>query len=132
MLTKSVLIGQFVAAGDIAGCDGSNYGLGCRYHFAIRMIQKLREPELPVFVRLRQARLARRSGFAARFPGLADQALKGLESLPGKLVVQFADLLGLGNGGLVSALHEFGVNGHRLFERPGAAELLEERPELLE
>ena len=67
------------------------------------------------------------------FPGaLPTKPLKGLEGLLGKLVVEFADLLRLGNGGLVSPLHEFGVNRHRLVERPGAAELLDERSELLE
>ena len=74
----------------------------------------------------------RGSGLAARFPRLADQTLKGLEGLPGKLAVEFANPLRLGNGGLVSPLHKFGVNRHRLVERPSAAELLDERPEILE
>ena len=72
------------------------------------------------------------SGLAARVPRLADQTLQGLKGLPGKFAVEFADLLRLGNGGLVSPLHKFAVNRHRLFERAGAAQLLEKRSELLE
>ena len=83
-------------------------------------------------MQLRQADSRDASGLAARFPRLADQTLKGLEGLPGKPAVEFADLLRLGNGGLISPLHKFGVNRHRLFERPSAAELLEKRPEILE
>ena len=124
MLTKSVLIGQFAAAGtDVA--DRARDGVDTSRH------ERLRKTGASCFVQLRQAG-SRDVRTCRAFPRLADQTLKGLEGLPGKPVVEFADLLRLGNGGLVSPLHEFGVNRHRLVERPSAAELLDKRPELLE
>src|SRR6266852_3120007 len=58
---------------------------------------------------------------------LGQQSRKRLEDL----LVEFADLLRLGNKGLISLLCEFGLNLDRLVERPHARELLDKRRGLL-
>src|SRR6266851_3871765 len=62
---------------------------------------------------------------------LGQQSRKRLEDLLGEFAVEFADLLRLGNKGLISLLCEFGLNLDRLVERPHARELLDKRRGLL-
>src|SRR5258706_5106365 len=56
---------------------------------------------------------------------LVNQALERPEILLGKATVEFADLLRLGNEGLVSLLCEFGLDLDGFVERPHARELLD-------
>src|ERR1700692_457699 len=73
-------------------------------------------------------RAARHQSFASRLnsariagpPG--DQALQGLEHLPGKLLLQFVDLLRVGKEVLVSVPGEIALDLHGLAERARAFE----------
>ena len=63
---------------------------------------------------------------------LARQPLEWVEGLLGEPVMEFADLLRLGDRSFIGPLHEFALNRHRLVERANAAELFDKRSELLE